>query len=258
MPVYPKAKYRPLPQFSNGKTTPDFGVAFHVNDSGSVNSAPTSLYNWIAGNNGMSCHFQLMSDGTLEQYLDTDLGSWCQVNGNDTHISVETQGLSSEMMNAKMVQSFGELMAWINKTHGIPLVATDNINTRGLVGHGAGGAAWGGHYVCPGSRLTQRGPILAIAQRIVNPAPTPTPTPPSPVIGANMFELVHQQGQGKVYAVFADRPCKWVPNVRYAITLAHSPLNIRQVKPGEAYGVSVRTVTSEELALTLSFFGEEK
>ena len=254
MPVYPKAKYRPLPQFSNGKTYPNVGVAFHVNDSGSVNSAPTSLYNWIAGNNGMSCHFQLMSDGTFEQYLDTDLGSWCQVNGNDTHISVETQGLASEPMNAKMVQAFGELMAWINKTHGIPLVAVDNVNIRGLVGHGAGGAAWGGHYACPGVRLTQRETILAIAR----PAPTPTPTPPSPTIGADMFELVHQVGQNKVYAVFADRPCKWVPIPRYAITLAHSPLNIRQVKAGEPYGASVRTVTSEELALTLSFFGEEK
>lgn len=175
MAIYPRAVYRPLNKFSYQGAKPRLGVAFHVNDSGSVKYSPTSLYNWIAGNNGMSCHFQLMSKG-IEQYIDTDNGSFCQVDGNLTYISVETQGLGSELMTPYMVHEFGLLMAWLNETQNIPLQVVDVVGQRGLILHGDGGKAWGGHYSCPGVRGNQRPAILKVAQAIVNP-PTPTPRP---------------------------------------------------------------------------------
>lgn len=176
MAIYPRAVYRPLNKFSYVGARPRLGVAFHVNDSGSVRYSPTSLYKWIAGNNGMSCHFQLMSKG-IEQYIDTDNGSFCQVDGNTTYISVETQGLGTELMSPYMVNEFGLLMAWLNEIHSIPLQVVDTVGQRGLILHGDGGKAWGGHYSCPGIRGNQRPAILKVAQAIVNPKPVPTPTP---------------------------------------------------------------------------------
>ena len=159
MAVYPGANYRPLNQFSNIGSRPRLGVVLHVNES----DGP-SLYNWIAGNHGMSCHFQVAKDGTVEQYIDTDNGSWCQVNGNDTYLSIETQGFHTEALTDAQVHAIALLMSWVHATHAIPLQLAEQPGQPGLIWHGAGGNSWGGHFDCPGEpRKTQRVQILALA-----------------------------------------------------------------------------------------------
>jgi hypothetical protein len=135
--------------------------------------------------NQVSSHFGIgngqggMADGLIEQYVDTANQSWAQAAGNGTYISVETEGEPGDPLTAAQVASFGRIMAWAAQVHGVPLVITDTPGQRGLIGHGDGGQAWGGHLGCPGAaRLAQRPAILAAAG-----APSPAPAPPVPVFG---------------------------------------------------------------------------
>lgn len=156
--IYPNARYRPLNEFSYRGVKPRLGVVLHVNDS----DGP-SLYNWIAGNNGMSCHFQIAKSGVIEQYVDTDNASWCQCDGNATYLSVETQGYDEQPLNAAQLGAFAALMRWIHNSHGIPLQLAEAPGQRGLGWHGMGGPAWG-HTVCPGQlRRNQRTTVLRLA-----------------------------------------------------------------------------------------------
>jgi hypothetical protein len=165
--IYPKATYRPLEKFSNGKTYPRIGAVLHVNDGNSP-----SLYDWIAGqpgngNGGMSCHFQVATNGGVEQYLDTDYGSWAQKAGNNTYISIETQGFSTTALTVQQVIACAGLMAWLHNTHSIPLVIADHPGMPGLGWHGMGAPTWG-HAVCPGEiRRDQRINIVAVAAAMI-------------------------------------------------------------------------------------------
>jgi hypothetical protein len=156
MAVYPRARYRPLNQFSNGAMHSYRGVVLHVNDS----DGP-SLYNWIAGGHDMSCHFQVAKDGTIEQYIDTANSSWCQADGNNDWLSVETQGFPTEPLTPAQVDAIRGIVSWAHLTHGIPLQLAETPAGTGLGWHGMGGDAWGGHPGCPGDlRKAQRAEIL--------------------------------------------------------------------------------------------------
>lgn len=129
--------------------------------------------------NKVSSHFGILNgqggtvDGRLEQYVDTANQSWAQMGGNATYISVETEGQPTEPLTPAQVATFGKLMAWCHDTHGVPLVVANTVGQRGLITHGAGGLAWGGHFACPGDlRKAQRPAILAAA----SPQPVPMPT----------------------------------------------------------------------------------
>jgi hypothetical protein len=120
--------------------------------------------------NQVSSHFGILNgqggtvDGALEQYVDTSLESWAQVAGNKNYISVETEGEPGDPLTPAQVATFGRLMAWLKSTHGIVLTITDTPGAKGLIAHGDGGAAWGGHTGCPGDlRKAQRAAILAAA-----------------------------------------------------------------------------------------------
>lgn len=171
MAVYPGAKYRPLNQFSDAGVRPRVGVVLHVNDSqgnGVTSVNGDSLYNWIAGDNNMSCHFQVSQTGGVEQYVDTDNASWCQMAGNGTYISIETEGIPGTNpagLTDAQVHACAGIMRWLHDTHGIPLQLAEAPGQRGLGWHGMGGAAWGGHTSCPGDvRKAQRAQILALAK----------------------------------------------------------------------------------------------
>ncbi|HEY2043690.1 MAG TPA: N-acetylmuramoyl-L-alanine amidase [Jatrophihabitans sp.] len=136
-------------------------MVLHVNDSNGAD-----LFGWE--NNGahsMSSHFQFPKVGRPFQYLDTAVDSWCQANGNAVGISFEVEGFPTEPMNDNQLQQLGLCAAWVHATHGTPLLITDDpINGSGLITHGDGGAAWGGHPNCPGPyRRAQRQQILDIA-----------------------------------------------------------------------------------------------
>lgn len=184
--------------FSNGPMRSYTGVVLHVNDSQgdqvtSVNG--DSLYDWIIGNHGMSCHFQVSQTGGIEQYIDTAYSSWCQEDGNDDYLSIETEGFPTEPLTAAQVRACALIMAYASTQHGIPLLLADSPGWRGLGWHGMGGAAWGGHTSCPGDlRKAQRSQILGAAAVLAG-KPTPVQkgpfmTLPQPTLDA----MVHQVG----------------------------------------------------------------
>lgn len=121
-------------------------------------------------NNQVSSHFGIgngqggMADGLIEQYVDTGFDSWAQMDGNNSYISVETEGEPTDPLTPAQVASFGQLMAWCHANHGVPLVIVDTPGESGFITHGDGGADWGGHTDCPGPlRTPQRAAILLAA-----------------------------------------------------------------------------------------------
>jgi hypothetical protein len=155
--------------FSNGTMRSHLGFALHCNDAQSLD-----LYGWIMGNHGMSCHFQVTKAGTIYQYIDTRYSSWCQIDGNDTYISIESQGLAGERCPAAQIISIGRILRWGKSVHGIPLQLAEVPGQRGLGWHGMGNAHgynWG-HPGCPGVRRYQRSAMLASAGGVAPPAPT--------------------------------------------------------------------------------------
>jgi len=174
MALMPGVVQRPVAAHG-GPMSQVVGVVIHVT------AGEGDPYNEFANpNNQVSSHFGIgngqggMADWLIEQYVDTAYASWAQAAGNATYISVETEGEPTDPLTPAQVASFARIMAWVNQTYKVPLVSTDFPGLAGLITHGAGGAAWGGHLGCPGDlRKAQRGAILSQAQALV------TPTPPT-------------------------------------------------------------------------------
>lgn len=160
----------------DGPMSAHLGVVLHVNESNG------NLDNWVANqSHDMSCHFEVYKDGTATQYVDTAFASWCQMAGNGTYLSIETEGYHTEAFTAAQVDRIANLLAQAHMVHGVPLVITDTPGKPGLGWHGMGGNAWGGHPDCPGpKRRAQRKDILAKAQALVAAAAAPKPVPAAP------------------------------------------------------------------------------
>jgi hypothetical protein len=134
-----------------------------------------------------SAHFLNPKSGQLRQLVDTDDRAWAEAAGNSAWVSIENEGFGGDSLTASQLENAAQLLAWLHQTYGVPLQSTDDPGGSGLGWHGMGGAAWGGHYDCPGEPIkAQRPAILARARQILNPAPpqppqpTPAPVPPPP------------------------------------------------------------------------------
>lgn len=150
------------------------GVVIHVT------AGEGDPYNEFANPaNQVSSHFGIgngqggMVDGLIEQYVDTANQSWAQAAGNANYISVETEGEPTDPLTPAQVSSFGRIMAWVHQTYKVPLTVIDTPGQQGLITHGDGGAAWGGHTGCPGpQRSAQRQAILNAAGAQPSPPPS--------------------------------------------------------------------------------------
>ena len=187
MPWMPEATARPVPSHS-GMMRGHFGLVLHVQVGDNscygefANPANQASSTWWVGKNG-----------SIEQYVDSDLAAWTEAAGNFTWDSVETEGLPSESLTSQQIASLAKIYAWGHRIYGWPLVLTDDPNGRGFGWHGMGGTAWGGHFGCPGDlRKAQRSQILSAASLILNlPRPStaiPVSPPPAspPPSGANV------------------------------------------------------------------------
>ena len=138
-----------------------------------------SLYNVFNGSRQAWTDFWIAKDGRCEQYVDTAMTSWGNGNSNANQrgISVETEGCGAaphaEAMTEPMIATFARLLAWANRTHGIPLRRTDDYNVPGFGYHRMrGGPATG----CPcDTRLKMRDEIIRRAQGQAPSTPTPPP-----------------------------------------------------------------------------------
>ena len=116
----------------------------------------------------VSAHFGAGRAGELYQWVGTTNQAWHAEDANDYSIGCECEG-DIETGESKLTKPQLEMVArayhWSAKAHpdiGLWLNRRP-FNGQGLSWHGAGGAAWGGHFDCPGDGI--RGQLPEILKR---------------------------------------------------------------------------------------------
>lgn len=150
------------PQFASGRPN---GVTLHHQVG---NGDPRQVYI----NRRVSAHFWIRRDGWTVQHVDTSVQSWHAMNQNPWTIGVETEGCAApphnEPLTAGQIEGFAQLMAWANRTHGIPLVLAGRVGDPGLGFHNMPG--FSGATACPCAvRRDARQQILNRAAVILRP-----------------------------------------------------------------------------------------
>jgi hypothetical protein len=124
-----------------------------------------SLYNWFnSPASGVSATFWVSQDGTIEQYVDSEIVAWHAMQMNDTYCGVETDGCSdppyADPMSDAMVEALARLYAEGHQRHGWPYVLAERDGQPGFGYHRMGVAT-----ACPCDiRLNMRAEILTLAQ----------------------------------------------------------------------------------------------
>lgn len=96
-----------------------------------------SLYSMFSNSNSAASHFYVAKDGTVEQYIDTKYRSASDMSGNDSTISVETQGglgnsskLNAEKWTDAQFNAIVKLWKWARDTHNIKNQVAKNTQTN--------------------------------------------------------------------------------------------------------------------------------
>ena len=212
MAIFPGAIYKPITAAKGRKAlTLHNRVNLHV-----AVSEAASLHPAFNKTGKVDSHMYVLKDGSVEQYVDTDLRAFADLDGNDATISIETQGgvkdPQGEPWTAAQVATLARIFAWAVATHGVkPQLATSaqlGESSKGLSWHRlgvdgnfpaspsplAGRTQRGGgmHYstsrgkVCPGdAKILQIPEILALAaadvEQVASPSVPATPAP-APVL----------------------------------------------------------------------------
>lgn len=148
-----------------------------------------------------AAHFSTDGNGKIYQSRDTRYRSAANLNGNHRVISIEnadhgsdfprwnTNGSDVPAFTKDQIEAIAKILAWANKTHGIPLKACPNsrpgskgiaFHRQGIDGNFSNGRVSGGELwssargkVCPGDRrIAQIPQIIARAKQLVGGAPT--------------------------------------------------------------------------------------
>jgi hypothetical protein len=187
-------------------------------------SEGSSLHSYFNKSGIPDSHFYVRRDGTVEQYVDTSMQAFADLEGNDATISIETQGMGKGQWTPQQVESLAQLYAWAVRTHGVARkIATDakpGKSSKGLSWHRLGidgnfpNGELGGrlqrgggmHYSksrgkeCPGSdRIKQVPQIFARAEAILGGAAT-TPTQEEPDMDATQAKQLSE-----VHHILTDR-----------------------------------------------------
>lgn len=175
--VVPTFDYRQLPinySIDPGMGDRSLGLVQHVAVGGNF-----SLYGWFSNPaaKASSTWWVGKNKGQREQYMNPDIHrSWAQAAGNPSYHSVETAGNPEDPLTDAQIESEAVIYAAGVKRYGWPYRLAEHPGEKGFGWHGMGGAAWGGHYDCPGVlRREQRSDVLRLAEKI-NAGPTPAPT----------------------------------------------------------------------------------
>jgi len=165
--ICPFATYKPITVNHGGTRSARIGLVIHVQEGNG------SLYGWFSNPAAeVSAHFWCAKDGSLEQYLDTNVVAWAEDNGNDSYASCEFEGFDTEPMTAAQLATGSRLASWLAQGEGWPIVGPVAHGTPGVTSHsnpdGTPDPAWGDHP-CPGTiRLAQ---IPTIVHGAAPPAP---------------------------------------------------------------------------------------
>lgn len=156
-----------VPNRTTGGEGPTMGLVLHHQQG-----TEAGTDSWFHNPRALaSAHFGAPRAGGLDQWVDTADAAWAEAAGNPRWLSLELEGYATEAMTAAQVAWAGRLYSWGAAQFGWPNLVTDNMNHGGLAWHGMGGAAWGGHYDCPGPlTVAQRPAVLRLAFPLVPPA----------------------------------------------------------------------------------------
>ena len=144
------------------------GVVLHTEDGYEAGTVET----FMNPASQASAFFSISASGSCHQYLPVGHGycAWTQAAGNEAWRGIEDEDgthPSVPMTNAQLA-AFAQILEACSAYDGFPLQITDDpVNGHGLITHGDGGTAWGGHFQCPGDvRKAQRPQIIALAMAI--------------------------------------------------------------------------------------------
>lgn len=144
----PFAKKRPMPYASRlPARTPSKTMICHTNGGGTDKG---SLFGWFArAGNDICSHFQVMNDGTIEQYLPIDREAYAEFTGNAFGVSVETEddGNNKHPWTEAQIASLVKIARWLDCP---ARVAPDSAG--GGIGWHSLYTDWNqSHHDCPGS-----------------------------------------------------------------------------------------------------------
>lgn len=144
------------------------GVVQHTEDGFEAGTLAT----FMDPGSQVSAFFSIGEDGTAHQYLPAGHGyvAWAQADGNPKWYSIECEDKlrSGTPMTDSQLTVFAQVYSALAERDGFGYAVTDDPSGgRGLITHGDGGSAWGGHPDCPGQvRRAQRPEILARARAV--------------------------------------------------------------------------------------------
>ncbi|MEU9707468.1 peptidoglycan-binding protein [Streptomyces sp. NPDC047967] len=164
MAKYKGAQWRPIPiNYTKGGQSSVRGLVVHIM-AGTLAGTDSWFRNPAAR---ASSHFGTGKGGALYQWVDTSNRAWAQANGNSAWLSIENEGKGGDALTSAQMDRVAEVFAWVHKTYGVPLQVASGTSGRGLGYHAMGGAGWGGHTSCPGSRIVAQLPeIVNRAKRL--------------------------------------------------------------------------------------------
>lgn len=171
MAVCPFALYQPVKNHS-GFRTAHLGYVVHCEVG---NGSCYAEFNNSASQ--ASSHFQILKDGTILQFGDTEWIMWAEMAGNGECISTEHEGYITEDYTPAQMASAQKLLEWCHEVEGEvwPLAPVDH-GQRGVTTHThwqppkfPADPAWGGH-TCPGPgpRMVSQLTMIAGAVAIKN------------------------------------------------------------------------------------------
>lgn len=159
---YPGADYiGDTPNRTDGAMSADpYGIALHIQEGYEAGSEA-----WFKNPQSQaSSHLLNPKSGKMRQMVEFDDKAWAEAAGNPYWISIENEGFQGEALTESQLSNIVNFYLWARSQDqdSFPLQLTDDVNKRGIGWHGMGGAAWGGHYNCPGE------PIKNQRQEIIN------------------------------------------------------------------------------------------
>lgn len=120
----------------------------------------TTCSTWIVGR----------EPGEWAQMVDTKNIAWCQRGGSKTWLSIELAGYAPHPPTAWQIEACAQILAWLHRTHGIPVAIADHPGERGLGHHSMDRESWGeewGHESCPGSGVVAAKPAIVTRARAI-------------------------------------------------------------------------------------------
>jgi hypothetical protein len=155
-------------RFDSGFAARARGVVQHTEDGFEAGTFAT----FMDPGSAVSAFFSVSEQGVAHQYLPVGRGfvAWAQAAGNPNWYSIECEDRrnSGTPMTDSQLTVFAQIYSALAERDGFGYAVTDDTSGgRGLITHGDGGNAWGGHPDCPGQvRRAQRPEILVRARAV--------------------------------------------------------------------------------------------